>query len=73
PHIRKGLGAKLLDILSVEAKKLGVETSLANITSFNQPSLSFHLAQGFTECGKFARIGRKHNTDFDIVWMQKFI
>lgn len=73
PYIHKGLGTRLLNILSVEAKKLGIETLLANITSLNQPSLGFHLAQGFTECGRFVRVGRKHNTDFDVIWMQKFI
>lgn len=73
PHTQRGLGTQLLNILSTKAKELGIETLLANITSLNHPSLSFHLARGFKECGRFVRIGRKHNTDFDVVWMQKFI
>ncbi|MEN6461435.1 MAG: N-acetyltransferase family protein [Syntrophomonas sp.] len=73
PHVQKGLGTQLLNILSVEAKELGIEALLANITSLNLPSLNFHLKQGFTECGRFVRIGKKHNTVFDVVWMQKFI
>jgi phosphinothricin acetyltransferase len=72
-HTQKGLGTKLLHILSAEAVELEIESLLANIISLNQPSLSFHLKQGFTECGRFVRIGRKNNTDFDVVWMQKFI
>lgn len=72
-HTQNGLGTKLLNILSTEAKKLGIETLLANINSLNQASLNFHLKQGFTECGRFIRIGKKQCTDFDIVWMQKFI
>jgi len=72
-HTQKGLGTQLLNILSTEAKQLGIDTLLANINSLNQASLDFHLAQGFAECGKFIRIGKKLNTDFDVVWMQKFI
>jgi L-amino acid N-acyltransferase YncA len=72
-HTGKGLGTRLLNILSSEAKDLGIKTLLANITSLNQPCVSFHLAQGFTECGRFVRIGRKHDTEFDVIWMQKFI
>lgn len=72
-HTHKGLGAKLLNILSTEAKELGIDTLLANVNSRNQASLNFHLAQGFKECGRFERIGTKQETDFDVVWMQKFI
>lgn len=72
-HIQKGLGTKLLNILATEAKEQGVETLLGNINSLNQASLDFHLAQGFSECGRFRRIGKKMNTDFDIIWVQKFL
>jgi L-amino acid N-acyltransferase YncA len=73
PHTHKGLGTKLLNMLVNEARDLGIETLLANITSLNQASLDFHIANGFEECGRFVRIGKKHNADFDVVWMQKFI
>lgn len=73
PYTHRGLGTRLFNILSAEAKKLGIETLLANITSLNHTSINFHLALGFTECGRFARIGRKNNVEFDVVWMQKFI
>jgi phosphinothricin acetyltransferase len=72
-HTRKGLGTELLNILTVEAKKMGIFTLLANISSLNQPSINFHLARGFKECGRFESIGRKKGTEFDIVWVQKFI
>lgn len=73
PHTRKGLGTKLLKILTAEAREMGIKTLLANVNSLNPASIQFHLSQGFRECGRFERIGRKQGTDFDIVWMQKFI
>ncbi len=48
-HTQKGLGTRLLNILSTEAKELGIETLLANINSLNQASINFHLAHGFNK------------------------
>ncbi len=70
---RKGLGRSILDHLEHEARALGIDTLLANISSHNQPSLDFHEKNGFRECGRFRRISRKFGQDVDIVWMQKFI
>ena len=72
-YTRKGLGKLLLDRLEHEARTLGIDTLLANISSRNQPSISFHAKNGFRECGRFQRISRKFGRDVDIVWMQKFI
>lgn len=72
-HIRQGLGTRLLNVLIAEARKMGISTLLANISSLNQPSIEFHLARGFKQCGRFERIGLKRGTAFDIVWMQRFI
>ena len=72
-HTRLGLGSRLLSILIEDARKAGVDTLLAQISSINEPSLSFHTKSGFTECGRFRRVGRKNGRDFDVVWMQKFI
>ncbi|HWP97074.1 MAG TPA: GNAT family N-acetyltransferase [Syntrophomonadaceae bacterium] len=72
-HINRGLGTKLLNILIAEAKELGVETLLASINSLNPSSVNFHLVNGFKECGRFIGIGRKQGTNFDVIWMQKFI
>lgn len=72
-HTQKGLGTKLLDMLTAQAKKLRVDILLANISSLNQTSIKFHIARGFEECGRFEKIGLKQGTNFDIVWLQKFI
>lgn len=70
---RKGLGKRFLERLEKEARTLGIDTLLANISSHNQPSLAFHVNNGFQECGRFKKISRKFGQDVDIVWMQKFI
>ncbi len=72
-HMGKGLGTKLLNILIEEAQKKSFDTLLASISSLNEISLNFHLKNGFTECGRFKRIGKKFGQNFDEVWMQRFI
>ncbi|MCX6004597.1 MAG: GNAT family N-acetyltransferase [Chloroflexi bacterium] len=70
---RQGLGTKLLKVIEEDARRLGVETILANISSLNRQSLNFHTKNGFTECGCFKHIGSKFGKDFDVIWMQKFL
>ena len=72
-HTRKGLGKKLLRALEKEAYEMGITTLLANISSLNNPSLNFHVKNGFNRCGAFRKIGTKFGRDFDVVWMQKFL
>ncbi|TET24177.1 MAG: N-acetyltransferase family protein [Candidatus Bathyarchaeum sp.] len=72
-HTRKGLGKKLLNILVEEAKEMGIDTLLANISSMNEISLSFHDKNGFKQCGRFRRIGKKFRKDFDEIWVQRSI
>lgn len=71
-HTRKGLGTKLLNVLEREAKKKGIRTLLANISSLNIQSIKFHRKNGFRRCGVLKKIGAKFGKDFDLVWMQKF-
>ena len=49
----------------------GIEIAPASISSLNEPSLRFHRKHGFTESGRLRRIASKHNTPFDIVWLQR--
>lgn len=72
-HTRRGIGSLILGRFIAEAKTIGVETVLANISSRNEVSLQFHRKMGFRECGRFSRVGRKFGEDFDVVWMQLFI
>ncbi len=56
-----------------EAREKGITSIMASISSLNSKSLNFHKKQGFRECGRFLRIGRKWGQEFDVVWMQKMI
>lgn len=69
----RGLGTGLLERLEQEARTLGVDTLLANISSLNPASIAFHEKRGFRACGRFRKISRKFGTDVDILWMQKYI
>ncbi len=70
-YTRKGIGKAILDYFLEEARKLNIDSILANVSSLNEQSISFHRKYGFEECGRFRRIGKKFGRDFDEVWMQK--
>jgi phosphinothricin acetyltransferase len=69
----KGLCKKLLDSLEKGAREKGITNILANISSLNPNSIKFHLKNGFTECGRFRKIGKKKGQEFDTIWMQKIL
>jgi phosphinothricin acetyltransferase len=68
---RGGLGGLLLEMLEKDARTMGVDNLVANISSLNPASLEFHKKHGFRECGRFEKILTKFGLDLDIVWMQK--
>ncbi len=70
---KRGIGTALLNRLIEEAIPLGVDSLVASISSRNEASIAFHRKNGFRECGRFQRAGRKNGEDFDIVWMQRHI
>ena len=72
-YTRKGIGTAILEHLIEKAKKMGIDTILANISSLNEKSINFHLKNGFREVGRFKKVGKKFGRDFDVVWMQKMI
>jgi L-amino acid N-acyltransferase YncA len=72
-HTGIGIGQRILDCLLDQARKMGIVTILASISSLNQASLAFHKKNGFMECGRFVGIGQKMGKGFDVVWMQKMV
>jgi L-amino acid N-acyltransferase YncA len=72
-YTRKGLGSAMLDLFVGEAGHRGIDSLLAHISSRNAASARFHIKNGFRECGRFLRVGRKFGEDFDVVWMQKHL
>jgi L-amino acid N-acyltransferase YncA len=72
-HTNKDVGTRLLQVLMKDAKQKRIDTLLTSASSHNKQSLRFHQKQGFVECGRFQRVGKKQGNDFDVVWMQKFL
>lgn len=72
-HTRKGLGTLMLDFLEKRAIQKGIKTILASISSLNPQSINFHQKNGFIECGRFNKVGKKKGRQFDTIWMQKML
>ncbi len=51
-------------------KTLGITNFMAHVSSLNPGSVRFHLAHGFTDCGRFLNVGVKNGRSFDMVWLQ---
>lgn len=68
-----GLGGKCLKVLEKDARKQGIQHLLAEISSENAESISFHKKHGFTVCGELKDIGEKLGSKFGVVLMQKDI
>ncbi len=69
----KGLGKSMLDYLIEKAQEKRLSSILASISSLNEGSIRFHKKNGFVECGRFQKVGKKNNQVFDIVYMQKIL
>ena len=72
-HTGKGLGKMLLSSLEKGAIEKGIKNILANISSLNPRSIEFHQKNGFIECGRFKKVGKKNGEEFDTIWMQKLL
>ena len=72
PHYtHAGAGKMCLDLLEADAKKRGIRIILADISSKNPQSISFHEKFGFTPCARLEKVGHKFGEDFDVIIMQK--
>ena len=72
-HTGKGLGGMLLGTLEKGAAGKGITNILASISSLNPDSIKFHAKNGFIECGRFRKVGKKRAREFDTIWMQKML
>ncbi len=70
---KHGIGTSLLNRLIEQAMPMGIDTLVASISSKNEDSIAFHRKNGFRECGRIERAGRKRGQDFDIIWMQRIL
>ena len=69
----RGIGSMMLEYLLSGAKEKGLHCILASISSLNEGSIRFHSQNGFSECGRFRKVGKKKGRFFDTVWMQKLL
>lgn len=69
----KGLGCECLCKLEEAAKAMGIKNLLAEVSSENKGSISFHKKHGFEVVGELKDIGTKFNRKFGIIYMQKTI
>lgn len=68
----KSLGRRALLKLENEARANGIKSLLVRMSSGN-PYLSIRNKFGYEECARFKNVGKKHNTYFDVVWLQKVL
>ena len=61
---KRGIGTALLNRLIEEAVPRGIDSLVASISSKNEESIAFHRKNGFRECGRFERAGRKNESRF---------
>ena len=69
----KGMGSRLLDRLTEDAKRSGMTMLVSNMSSKNEASIRFHRRHGFSEAGNLSRVGEKLGEPFGVLWMQKAV
>jgi phosphinothricin acetyltransferase len=72
-YTHRGLGEKLLEALTHDAKDAGINLLVANLASKNEPSFRFHYHHGFTEAGRLHETGARTGEPYDVIWMEKEI
>lgn len=71
--VGKGLGSRLLDRLTDDARRAGIAVLVANMSSRNEASIRFHTRHGFTVAGNLAGVGEKFGEPFGVVWVQRSV
>jgi phosphinothricin acetyltransferase len=67
----KGVGAQCLERLETEAMQMGIKQIVADVSTENKGSLTFHQRHGFEVCGTLKNIGNKLGRHFGIILLQK--
>jgi phosphinothricin acetyltransferase len=69
----RGSGTRLVGVLEVRARDLGMTSLVARVSSRNRRSIRFHRKNGFSICGRIRGIGTKFGKPFDVLILQKFL
>lgn len=70
-HCGKGIGKMAFAYLEALIKNSDIAVIMAGLSADNDSSRALLESQGFTECGRFSRIGRKFGKYLDISYYQK--
>ncbi|MFM2206953.1 MAG: hypothetical protein RL213_928 [Bacteroidota bacterium] len=70
-HRGKGLGSRLLELVTLEGEKCGNHTILSRITEGNEISIHLHEKNGYRIVGTLKECGFKFGRYLDVVLMQK--
>jgi L-amino acid N-acyltransferase len=69
-HRGKGLGKKLLEVVTLEGKKVNNHTVIARISEGNQASIHLHEKLGYRHVGVLKEVGFKFGKFLDVYMMQ---
>ncbi len=69
-HRGKGIGKKLLQVITLEGKKLNNHTVISRIASDNKVSLHIHEQIGYRHVGVIKEAGMKFGKYIDVYFMQ---
>lgn len=67
----QGLGSALYARLFDALKGEDVHRALAGVTLPNDASLALHKRFGFSKVGTYSEVGRKFDTYWDVMWLEK--
>ncbi len=74
PNFRgKGTGKKLLEVLTLQAEKIGLHNLISRITEGNLNSIHIHEIYGFEHIGVIREAGKKFGKFLDVHMMQKLL
>lgn len=67
----RGIGRKLLEVITLEGEKAGLHTILSRITQGNEKSIHLHELFGYEHIGVLKEVGMKFGQFLDVHMMQK--
>ena len=70
-HRNKGIGKRLLEVLTLQGEEKGLHTLIARITEGNEKSIYLHERLGFELVGTLKEVGRKFDRLLDVHMLQK--
>jgi phosphinothricin acetyltransferase len=69
----RGVGKKLLEVLTLEGEKAGLHNLISRISEGNMSSIHIHELFGFTHIGVMRQAGKKFGKFLDVHMMQKLL